>query len=155
MLFLLIMIQSYIFAFYKSSTYKNVRYSHKRQNYLLSVDYFLKMKPKITKEIHCPVRKTLEIIGGKWTLYIIHQIGNNTIRYGELKRTVEGISEKIFANELKMLVENGIVCKKSYAEIPPRVEYSLTDLGKDFLPIIENLAEIGKKRFIIENVKIS
>lgn len=102
---------------------------------------------KNISEINCPVRKALEIIGGKWTLYIIHQIGNDTIRYGELKRKVEGISEKMFVNELKLLVEKEIIHKKSYGEIPPRVEYSLTDLGREFLPIIENLAEIGIKSF--------
>lgn len=97
------------------------------------------------KEINCPVRQALDIIGGKWTLYIIHQIGSGTIRYGELKRKVDGISEKMFVNELKALVNNGIVNKKSYPEIPPRVEYSLTNFGKELLPIIENLAQIGIK----------
>lgn len=104
--------------------------------------------------MQCPIGKVLEIIGGKWTLYIIHQIGNDVIRYGDLKRKVEGISEKMFVNQLKMLVENGIICKKSYPEIPPRVEYSLTELGKEFLPIIENLTKIGVKNFIGKNGKI-
>ena len=99
------------------------------------------------REMNCPVRKSLEIIGGKWTLYIIHQIGKETIRYGELKRRIEGISEKMFVNELKMLVENGIVNKKSYPEIPPRVEYSLTDFGKELLPVIETLTKIGINYF--------
>lgn len=103
------------------------------------------------KKINCPVRKALDIIGGKWTLYLIHQVGNDTIRYGELKRKVDGISEKMFVNELKMLVENGILSKKSYGEIPPRVEYSLTDFGKELLPLIENLAQIGMKNFSLKD----
>ncbi|MDO5105222.1 helix-turn-helix domain-containing protein [Capnocytophaga sp.] len=103
------------------------------------------------KKINCPVRKALDIIGGKWTLYLIHQVGNDTIRYGELKRKVDGISEKMFVNELKMLVENGILSKKSYGEIPPRVEYSLTDFGKELLPLIENLAQIGMKNLALKN----
>lgn len=97
------------------------------------------------KEIVCPVRKSLEIIGGKWTLYIIHQIGKETIRYGELKRKIDGISEKMFVNELKKMVENGILHKKSFPEIPPRVEYSLTDFGKELLPVIETLTKLGVK----------
>lgn len=97
------------------------------------------------KEIVCPVRKSLEIIGGKWTLYIIHQIGKETIRYGELKRKIDGISEKMFVNELKKMVENGTLHKKSFPEIPPRVEYSLTDFGKELLPVIETLTKLGVK----------
>ncbi|MDO5085671.1 MAG: helix-turn-helix domain-containing protein [Erysipelotrichaceae bacterium] len=95
--------------------------------------------------IACPVKKSLELINGKWTMYVIHQIGNETIRYGELKRKLEGISEKMFVNELKYLVEKEIVHKVAYHEIPTRVEYSLTDKGKELLPIIQKLIEFGDK----------
>lgn len=93
----------------------------------------------------CPVKKSLELINGKWTMYVIYQIGNETVRYGELKRKLEGISEKMFVNELKYLVEREIVHKTAYHEIPPRVEYSLTDKGKELFPIIEKLIEFGDK----------
>lgn len=92
---------------------------------------------------NCPLRKTLEVIGGKWTMLIIFQINERTVRYGELKRCVVGISEKMLISQLKFLCEKQIVEKRSYPEIPPRVEYSLTDLGKELLPIIDKIIEFG------------
>ena len=92
---------------------------------------------------NCPVRKTLEIIGGKWTMLIIFQINERTIRYGELKRCVVGISEKMLIGQLKFLCEKGIVSKKSFPEIPPKVEYTLTDLGKELLPVINQIIQFG------------
>jgi DNA-binding HxlR family transcriptional regulator len=88
---------------------------------------------------NCPLRKSLEVIGGKWTMLIIYQINERTIRYGELKRSVVGISEKMLISQLKFLTEKGIVNKKSYPEIPPRVEYTLTEMGKKLLPIINKI----------------
>lgn len=92
---------------------------------------------------NCPVRKTLRVLGGKWTLVILYQINQRVIRYGALKRTIPGISEKMLIQELNFLVENKLVSKKSFPEIPPRVEYRLTDLGKKTLPIIDRLASFG------------
>lgn len=94
---------------------------------------------------HCPLRKSLEIIGGKWTMLIIYQINKRTIRYGDLKRSVVGISEKMLISQLKFLTEKGLVHKKAYAEIPPRVEYSLTDSGKELLPVINNIIDYSIK----------
>lgn len=93
---------------------------------------------------NCPLRKTLEIIGGKWTMLIIFQINERTIRYGELKRAVVGISEKMLIGQLKFLCEKGIVNKKSFPEIPPKVEYTLTDSGKELLPIISQIILFGQ-----------
>ena len=92
---------------------------------------------------NCPLRKTLEIIGGKWTMLIIFQINERTIRYGELRRCIVGISEKMLIAQLKFLSDKGIVHKKSFAEIPPRVEYTLTDTGKKLLPIIDEIIQFG------------
>lgn len=100
------------------------------------------MKINISDE-NCPVRKTLQVIGGKWSLVIIFQINTRVIRYGELKRCIPGISEKMLIEQLKFLCENGLVSKKAYPEIPPRVEYSLTPNGEKLLPIIDNIAEFG------------
>ena len=94
---------------------------------------------------NCPLRKTLEIIGGKWTMLIIFQINERTIRYGELRRCIVGISEKMLIGQLKFLSEKGIVHKKSFPEIPPRVEYTLTDTGKKLLPIINEIIQFGIK----------
>ncbi|MBX3242279.1 MAG: helix-turn-helix transcriptional regulator [Chitinophagaceae bacterium] len=92
---------------------------------------------------NCPVRKSLAILGGKWTLLILFQINDRVIRYGELKRCIPGISEKMLIQELNVLVEKKFVSKKSYPEIPPRVEYRLTKLGLNTLPIIDKLASFG------------
>lgn len=92
---------------------------------------------------NCPVRKSLAILGGKWTLLILFQINDRVIRYGELKRCIPGISEKMLIQELNVLAEKKFVSKKSYPEIPPRVEYRLTKLGLNTLPIIDKLASFG------------
>jgi DNA-binding HxlR family transcriptional regulator len=92
---------------------------------------------------NCPVRKTLGVLGGKWKLLILFQINNRKIRYGELKRTIPGISEKIFIQELKFLVDNKLVSKEIFHEIPPHVEYSLTKMGLETLPIVDTLAQFG------------
>lgn len=92
---------------------------------------------------NCPVRKSLQIIGGKWTLLIVYQINKRVIRYGELKRCIPGISEKMLIEQLKFLCEKGMVHKKAYLEIPPKVEYSLTSKGKEMLPIIDQIANFG------------
>jgi len=85
----------------------------------------------------------MRVLGGKWTLVILYQINQRVMRYGELKRAIPGISGKMLIQELNSLVENQMVSKKSFLEIPPKVEYRLTDLGKKTLPIIENLASFG------------
>ncbi len=96
----------------------------------------------------CPVKASLNLLGGKWTLMILFQISDNVMRYGELKRAVQGISEKMLIQELNMLVENKLVSKKAYPEIPPKVEYRLTKLGKKTLPIIEKLVEFGQENLV-------
>ncbi len=91
----------------------------------------------------CPVKKALDIIGGKWKLLIVYQINNETRRFGELKRLIPEISEKMLIQDLKALVEMGVLDKKSYGEIPPRVEYTVTEKGKKLLPVIEHIKEFG------------
>lgn len=92
----------------------------------------------------CPVRKAMEIVGGKWKLFIIQQLGNNVMRYGDLKRAIPEISEKMFIQELKSLVDAGVVDKKSFGEIPPRVEYRLTEKGKKALPLVKHIRKFGE-----------
>lgn len=92
---------------------------------------------------NCPVRKSLSILGGKWTLLILYQINERVLRYGELKRCIPGISEKVLIEKLNHLVNHKLVSKKSYPEIPPKVEYRLTKLGLKTLPVIDNLALFG------------
>jgi DNA-binding HxlR family transcriptional regulator len=97
---------------------------------------------------NCPVRKTLGILGGKWTLLILFQINDRIIRYGELRRAIPGISEKMLIQELNFLTEHKFVSKKAFPEIPPRVEYRLTSLGLKTLPIAEKLASFGLENLV-------
>lgn len=96
----------------------------------------------------CPVRASLTLLSGKWTLLILFQINDDVKRYGELKRAIPGISEKMLIQELNMLVENKLVSKKVYPEIPPKVEYSLTELGLKTLPVVDKLAEFGLENLV-------
>lgn len=92
---------------------------------------------------NCPVRKSLQLLSGKWTLLILYQINDQKVRYGELKRKIPGISEKMLIQELNELVKHELVHKKSFPQIPPRVEYTLSEKGLSTLPIIEKLAAFG------------
>lgn len=94
----------------------------------------------------CPVRKSLDIIGGKWRLLIIGQFFQKKIhRFGDLKKLLPEISEKMLNQELKYLINNNILLKETFPETPPRVEYRLSELGEDALPFIGMLAEFGNK----------
>ena len=93
----------------------------------------------------CPMRKSMEILGGKWRLLLLDTFRSEpTRRYGELRRTIPDISEKMLIQELKALVEAGLLAKTSFPEIPPRVEYTLTEKGRDALPVIEALLRFGE-----------
>lgn len=108
-------------------------------------DWMENKENKMLSDENCPVKKTLALLGGKWTLLILFQLNERVLRYGELRRTIPGISEKVLIKELNALVEHKLVSKKSYHEIPPKVEYSLTQLGSQTMPIIETLAAFGLK----------
>ncbi|WP_460946514.1 winged helix-turn-helix transcriptional regulator [Spirosoma daeguense] len=90
------------------------------------------------------LRKTLDIICGKWRLYIIYQLGTEARRYGELRRMIPDVSEKVLIQELKALTTLGVIEKKSYNEVPPRVEYSLTEKGRQVLPTLLKLTSVGE-----------
>ncbi|ATL43255.1 helix-turn-helix domain-containing protein [Elizabethkingia sp. HX WHF] len=97
------------------------------------------MKKNEKKIDNCPIRKMFVIIGSKWRLLIIEILREDKKRYGQLKRHLPEISEKVLNEELKALVEDGFLNKKSYPEIPPKVEYSLTEKGQKVLPIIDSI----------------
>ncbi|GAB2578163.1 winged helix-turn-helix transcriptional regulator [Spirosoma areae] len=99
---------------------------------------------KPTDTNHLALKKTLDIICGKWRLYIIFQVGTEARRYGELRRMIPDISEKILIQELKTLVSLGVIEKQSYNEVPPRVEYRLTAKGLQVLPSLIKLTSIGE-----------
>lgn len=94
---------------------------------------------------NCPLRYALNIIGGKWRLPIIWALWENgTLRYNELKRIVDGITNMMLSQSLKKMENYGLVARKHYMEIPPRVEYSLTEEGMELVKTLESLAKWGK-----------
>lgn len=103
-------------------------------------------KNKITKieELTCPIRYALDIVGGKWKLPIICMLAvDNPIRYSSIKRKLDGITNTMLAQSLKDLESDGIIHRKQYNEIPPKVEYTLTSKGKSIVPILQQFANWG------------
>lgn len=92
----------------------------------------------------CPVETTLEVIGGKWKVVILFWLKDRTLRFGELRRKIPGVSERVLAQQLRELEANGIVRRVVYPIVPPKVEYSLTDYGKTLRPITEAMCAWGK-----------
>ena len=95
---------------------------------------------KIEKDIRCPLEYGLEIFGGKWASRIICVLAEKeTLRYSELRREMGNITDAVLAASLKQLISDESVGRKSYDEIPPRVEYSLTERGKSVVPILQSI----------------
>lgn len=94
-------------------------------------------------EYNCAMELTIEIIGGKWKPLIIWYLGEKTMRFCELKRSMPHITQKMFTQQLKALEKSGLIKRVVYTEKSPKVEYSLTDIGKSLLPILLTLCEWG------------
>ncbi|MGE4541081.1 MAG: winged helix-turn-helix transcriptional regulator [Bacteroidales bacterium] len=99
---------------------------------------------KIYITARCPVRTTLELVGGKWKLLILRQLFSHPLRLSALKASIPDISEKMLIQELKTLVISGLVNRKNFGEVPPRVEYSLTEKGKNVKPLIEEIIKFAQ-----------
>ncbi|RTQ53671.1 transcriptional regulator [Hymenobacter gummosus] len=93
---------------------------------------------------YCPVRTTLNVLGGKWKLLILSYLLHEPRRYGELKRLVPEITEKMLIQELRELELDGIVARRVYQQVPPKVEYYLTDLGQEVKPLFQALVGWGQ-----------
>jgi len=85
----------------------------------------------------CPVATTVQLIGNKWKLLILRNLLGGTQRFGELRKTIPGISPKVLTENLRSMAEDGLIARVAYAEIPPRVEYTLTELGNSMRPVIK------------------
>lgn len=96
-----------------------------------------------TESLGCPVAKTANLIGHRWTPLILRDLSEGSRRFGELQRSLVGISPKTLSERLKRLEESGVVSRTCYAEVPPRVEYDLTVKGHALLPIIEAMRGYG------------
>lgn len=92
----------------------------------------------------CPVETTLMLIGDKWKVLILRDLMPGTRRFGELKKSIGSVSQKVLTAQLRDMEAKGLVSRKVYAEVPPRVEYSLTDLGKSLKPILNAMWAWGE-----------
>jgi DNA-binding HxlR family transcriptional regulator len=92
----------------------------------------------------CPVETTLLLIGDHWKTLIVRDLLSGTKRFGELRKSITNISQKTLTEHLRYMEEHGLINRKVYAEVPPKVEYSLTDLGKSLKPIYNEMLKWGK-----------
>ena len=91
----------------------------------------------------CPILHVFRFIGGKWKLLILRNLKTRPWRFNELQRDLEGISQKVLTDSLRQMIDDGLAYRHDYQEMPPRVEYGLTSLGREMLPIIDALADFG------------
>lgn len=96
------------------------------------------------KIYHCALDVTMEYIGGKWKTIVLWYLRKDTRRFSQLKRQIPDITEKMLSLQLKQLEKDGIINRTVFAEVPPRVEYCLTEEGKTLLPVLEELAKWGR-----------
>lgn len=93
----------------------------------------------------CPVETTLMLIGDKWKVLIIRDLLSGTKRFGELRKSIGTVSQKVLTTQLRDMESKGLLTRKIYAEVPPRVEYTLTELGYSLEPILEVMSKWGSK----------
>ncbi|MDF2569759.1 MAG: ytcD [Sporomusa sp.] len=94
-------------------------------------------------EYQCSMELTLDLIGGKWKALILWYLGENTLRFSELRKALPKVTQKMLTQQLRELEESGLVNRFIYTQIPPKVEYSLTEAGKSLLPILATLCQWG------------
>lgn len=91
----------------------------------------------------CPVELTLKLMGNKWKILIIRDLLDGTKRFGELKKSVGNITQKVLTSNLRSMEESGLLIRKVYAQVPPKVEYTLTETGYSLKPILDSMAKWG------------
>lgn len=94
-------------------------------------------------EYRCTVAVTLEVIGGKWKTLVLWHLRSKTLRFSQLQRRLARVTQKMLTQQLRDLERDGLVHRQVYAEVPPRVEYSLTDLGRSVIPILDLMCDWG------------
>lgn len=95
-------------------------------------------------DYHCAMDVTMNFIGGKWKTVVLWYLRNKTLRFGELKKKIPDITEKMLSIQLKSLEEDGLIKREAFDEIPLRVEYSMTEFGKSLIPILEAISKWGR-----------
>lgn len=102
----------------------------------------------------CPVCRTAEVVCGKWTLLLIRDLAEGASRFCELERSLEGISPRTLSLRLRALEEEGIVERHTYPEVPPRVEYALTEKGEALVPLVEDMRRYGTRWLLGESAAV-
>jgi len=98
------------------------------------------------KQYYCTVELTLQVIGGKWKPIIMHRLGHEgTLRFSEIKRSIPNITQKMLTQQLRELETDGVVHREVFPQVPPRVEYSLTEIGRSVMPVIDALCGWGRE----------
>jgi len=105
-----------------------------------------------TEDAGCPVETTIALLGSKWKLLILRELFSGTKRFGELSRGVPGISQKMLTQQLRQMEEDNLIQRKVYAEVPPRVEYSLSEVGNSLSPILDAMHKWGAQ-YMVQNGK--
>lgn len=106
---------------------------------------------KLKEKTQCPVTATLQLIGGRWKTIILYTLTAGTKRFGEIAVRIPDISRKVLTEQLKELEADGLILRKQYKEMPPRVEYSLTDLGKSLSSVIRELEIWGMENVLVND----
>lgn len=101
----------------------------------------------------CPVCRTAEVISGKWTLLVIRDLASGRKRFCELEKSLKGISPRTLSLRLRKLEQQGIVERRTFAEVPPRVDYSLTGKGKALVPIVDDMRKYGDSWLALQKVR--
>ena len=101
----------------------------------------------------CPVCRTADVVCGKWTLLVIRDLADGRSRFCELERSLEGISPRTLSLRLRALEEEGIVERRTFPEVPPRVEYALTEKGRALVPLIEDMRRYGRRWLLDEDAE--
>ena len=107
---------------------------------LVSASHLLETTPAWNVfDSNCPTRQVLDRVADKWTVLVIQRLSKGTLRFAQLKRSVDGISQKVLTNTLRGLERDGLIARRVYASVPPKVEYSLTVLGRSLCGLVEGI----------------
>ncbi len=93
----------------------------------------------------CPVETILNLIGSKWKVLILRDLMSGTKRFGELRRSIGGVSQKVLTSQLREMEADGLLIRTVYAEVPPRVEYTLTEVGESLRPVLRSMSDWGSQ----------
>jgi DNA-binding HxlR family transcriptional regulator len=99
----------------------------------------------LKKKYHCPVEAVIDLIGGKWKPLILWALRDGTLRFSQIEGALHGITQKMLTKQLRELEKDGLVSRKVYAQVPPKVEYSLTASGKTLVPVLDTLCQWGSE----------